>query len=84
MYNVIVNKTVKKQLDKIPIVYAKKIAFAIYSLEIEPRPSGCKKLVDFNNSYRIRVGNYRIIYTIEDEQLIVQVIKVGHRQSIYD
>jgi len=84
MYSVIINKIVKKQLDKIPIVYAKKIAFAIYDLESNPRPSGCKKLVGYNDIYRIRVGDYRVIYTINDNVLIVEIIKVGTRQSIYD
>jgi len=84
MYNVIINKIVKKQLDKIPLVYAKKIAFAIYDLENNPRPSGCKKLVGYDDIYRIRVGSYRVIYTINDNILIVEVIKVGTRQSVYD
>ncbi|MDO9152354.1 MAG: type II toxin-antitoxin system RelE/ParE family toxin [Paludibacter sp.] len=84
MYNVIINKNVKKQLDKIPIAYAKKIAFAIYDLENNPRPSGCKKLIGYDDIYRIRVGTYRVIYTIEDNILIVEIIKIGTRQSIYD
>ena len=84
MYNVLISKNVKKQLDKIPIAYAKKIALAIYDLENEPRPSGCKKLVGYDDIYRIRIGTYRVIYTIEDEILVVEIIKVGTRQSIYD
>ena len=84
MYNVLISKNVKKQLDKIPLVYAKKIATAIYHLENNPRPSGCKKLVSFDDIYRIRIGTYRVIYTIEDKILVVEIIKVGPRKSIYD
>ena len=62
----------------------KKIAFAIYDLESNPPPSGCKKLVGYDDIYRIRVGDYRVIYTINDNVLIVEIIKVGTRQSIYD
>ena len=74
----------KKELDKIPTLYARKIAEAIYSLANEPRPSGCKKLVGYNDIYRIRIASYRIIYTIQDDVLIVQVIKIGSRQSVYE
>jgi mRNA interferase RelE/StbE len=84
MYSVVVNKKAKKELDKIPTLYARKIAEAIYSLANEPRPSGCKKLVGYNDIYRIRIASYRIIYTIQDDVLIVQVIKIGSRQSVYE
>jgi mRNA interferase RelE/StbE len=83
MYRVVIDKRAKKEIDKIPLVYAKKIAFAIYDLEDNPRPVGCKKLVGYDNTYRIRVGLYRIIYRIEDDILYVEVLKVGHRKAVY-
>ncbi|MET7255481.1 type II toxin-antitoxin system RelE family toxin [Dyadobacter fermentans] len=55
----------------------------IDSLTANPRPSGVKKLENYKNSYRVRVGQYRIIYEIEDHQLIVEVIKVGNRKEVY-
>lgn len=84
MYKVLIDKRVRKDIDKIPKVFAKKIIVAIEDLANSPRPSGCKKLIDFDDLYRIRVGKYRIIYSIEDEVLTVIVIKIGHRQSIYE
>ena len=83
MYRVVIDKRAKKEIDKIPLVYAQKIAFAIYDLEDNPRPVGCKKLVGYDNTYRIRVGMYRIIYRIEDDILYVEVLKVGHREAVY-
>jgi mRNA interferase RelE/StbE len=84
MYQVKVTKTAEKQLDKIPNNYYLLITAKLKKLEFDPRPSGCKKLVGYDDIYRIRVGNYRVIYTINDNVLIVEIIKVGTRQSIYD
>lgn len=84
MYKISITKKAEKQLAKIPTVYFKSISKKIDELAYNPRPDGCKKLVDFNNSYRIRIGNYRVIYNIEDDHLIIEIIKVGTRQSVYD
>jgi len=58
---------------------------AIRDLPSEPRPSGCKKLVgkQFNNLYRIRVGDWRILYTIEDDRLVILVLDVIRRDQAY-
>jgi len=81
MYDIIINKKVKKEIDIIPYVYAKKIAHAIYNLANDPRPSRCKKLTGYEGIYRIRIGIYRVIYSIEDDILIIEVIKAGtHNQ----
>ena len=56
---------------------------AILNLAENPRPNGCKKLVG-RDGYRIRIGNYRVIYEIFDAELLVDVIAVGHRKDIYD
>lgn len=52
-------------------------------MAIEPRPNGVKKLQCDDNSYRVRVGDYRVIYELDDDVLIVTVIKIGHRSEIY-
>lgn len=52
-------------------------------MAIEPRPNGVKKLQGDDNSYRLRVGDYRVIYEVVDNVLIVTVIKIGHRSDIY-
>jgi mRNA interferase RelE/StbE len=53
-------------------------------LEHTPRPHGCKKLTGSFNTYRVRTGDYRVVYSIFDDVLVVDVIKIGHRKSIYD
>ncbi len=53
-------------------------------LSENPRPHGSKKLKGFENSYRIRVGDYRVIYEVHDDVLLVLIMKVGPRRNIYD
>jgi len=83
MYNVIINKRVLKTLDKIPVIYLLKIKEAVNNLKKNPRPFGCVKLSNSDKAYRFRIGIYRIIYTIEDNILTVEVIKIDHRSNIY-
>ncbi len=59
-----------------------RIVARIAALAFDPRPPGCQKLTG-QESYRIRQGAYRIVYTIEDERLVVTVVRVGHRKDIY-
>ena len=83
MYKVIIKKKILKSLDNIPIVYLSSIKKAVNDLENNPRPFGYIKLSGFENTYRIRVGIYRIVYTIEDDILTVEVIKIDHRSGVY-
>ena len=83
MYKIIINKSVLKLLDKVPAVYLLKIKEAINSMTYNPRPIGSVKLIGSENTWRIRVGVYRIIYTVNDNILTVQVIKIDHRSSVY-
>lgn len=84
-YQIEFDLRVKKDLRSINPQELKRIKFAISQLAEVPRPSGCKKLKGKNNEYfRIRVGNYRIIYTIEDNNLVILIICVGHRKEVYD
>ncbi|RKR80230.1 addiction module RelE/StbE family toxin [Mucilaginibacter gracilis] len=72
-----------KELEKINAPFYSNIKEAIVSLTQNPRPQGYKKLKG-RDGYRIRVGNYRIIYNILDQELIVDIITLGHRKDIYD
>jgi len=83
-YTVVVGKSATKELEKLPSTVVKKLVLTIVSLEENPRPKGCKKLQGFENLWRIRVGNYRIIYAIEDVIMLVDVRKIGHRKDIYE
>jgi len=83
MYKVIIDKRVFKSLDKVPVIYLSSIREAINNLANNPRPFGYIKLSGFEKLYRIRVGVYRIIYSIEDDILTIEVIKIDHRSNIY-
>ena len=82
MYKIKIEKHVLKTLEKIDEPYYSKIKTSILKLANNPRPSGYKKLQG-RDGYRIRVSDYRIIYEIIDEVLLVEVIDLGLRKDIY-
>jgi len=82
LYKIEFKVTFQKDIRGISRVERKKILGCIDSLAVNPRPPGCKKLTG-QNRYRIRQGDYRIIYEIYDDKLVVWVVKVGHRKAIY-
>lgn len=82
-YTVVLSKKAEKQLNMLSDNIAEPIIDAITDLEENPRPHGYKKLKG-RDAYRIRVGNYRIIYDIIDKELIVDVITLGHRKEVYE
>ncbi|MCC5644987.1 type II toxin-antitoxin system RelE/ParE family toxin [Nostoc sp. CHAB 5824] len=82
-YEVKFSKGAKKQFRKLPLDVQERIQTKINDLAIELRPNGVKKLQGDNNSYRVRVEDYRVIYEVVDDVLIITVIKVGHRSDIY-
>jgi mRNA interferase RelE/StbE len=81
-YTVVFSKTAERQLDRIPDKVAKSLVEAAEALEENPRPRGCVKLKGMEG-FRIRKGDYRIIYNITDSILTVLVVEVGHRKDIY-
>lgn len=82
-YRILISKKAAKELRKLPKQAVKAIAATIDQLSTDPRPDGCKKLEAYLNAYRVRVGNYRIVYSVEDKELLVEVIRVGDRKEIY-
>lgn len=82
-YSVNFKKHALKELAKINEPFYSHIKQAIYNLADNPRPQGYKKLKG-RDGYRIRVGNYRIIYDIFDHELVVDIIALGHRKDIYE
>jgi mRNA interferase RelE/StbE len=84
MYRIIFRKKAAKELQKLPSTALKKAVKAIDDLSENPRPNGSKKLkASDENLWRIRVGDYRVIYLIEDTIKIVEVRRIGHRKDIY-
>lgn len=82
MYRIIVKKSAEKELDQISQPYKSKIAKAIQALAENPRPQGYKQLKG-ENSYSIRIADYRVIYAIEDIIKIIEVQKISHRKDVY-
>lgn len=83
VYSIEIKQSAKKELSQIPKAIAEKIVTKIKELSFNPRPNGYRKLAGTEHNYRIRVGDYRVVYAILDQQLIIQIIKLGHRKSIY-
>ena len=81
-YKLFFKKSVQKDLSAIPKRDLKKILSRIKALAEEPRPAGCEKLTG-RERYRLRQGRYRILYSIQDDELTVWVVKIGHRKDIY-
>ena len=82
-YQIRITPTAQKQLNKLPVSIKEILIETILELGFNPRPHGCTKLKG-RNGYRIRKGDFRIIYDIFDRILTVEVIAVGNRKNIYD
>ena len=82
-YRVELSSSAEKALFKIPKKMILKITAALEALSYNPHPHGCKKLSGFQNIYRVRIGDYRVIYEILEEIILVKVLKIGHRKEIY-
>lgn len=82
MYRIEIKKSALKELSQIPLPYNKKIIEAIDELASDPRPVSCKKLKG-SEAYRIRVADYRIVYTIADAIVLIEVQRIRHRKDVY-
>lgn len=82
-YTVVLSRKAEKFLDSLSDNLAQPIISSLQELETNPRPFGYLKLKGVD-AYRLRIGNYRIIYEIKDNILLVDVIDIGHRKNIYE
>ncbi|MCE3010953.1 MAG: type II toxin-antitoxin system RelE/ParE family toxin [Proteobacteria bacterium] len=81
-YSVFILPTAQKEILALPKPARERVMKVIVSLEQNPRPSSCKKLVG-TDAWRVRVGEYRIVYSIEDKVLQIEVVRVAHRKDVY-
>ena len=82
-YRVLIKASAAKEIEKISNRSdRRRVVRRIQNLADDPRPSGCEKLSG-QDRYRVRQGVYRIVYSVEDDRLIVHVVKVGHRRDVY-
>ena len=82
-YELRVKPSVAKDLRGLTKADVRRILARIEALRDDPRAPGCEKLAGGSELYRVRQGVYRVVYTIDDEQVIVEVVRVGHRGEVY-
>ena len=81
-YNLQIKPSAAKELEVLPKKDRQRVAARIQALATDPRPKGCEQLAG-QDLYRVRQGNYRILYTINDAALLVVIYKIGHRREVY-
>jgi len=82
-YAIVISKSVQKQIDNLPNDVVERVIEKIQNLALEPRPDGIVKLKGVDNEYRIRIGDYRVRYEIDDESQRVQILQCKHRKDVY-
>lgn len=82
-YAVIFARSARKELESLSALIINRVISKVAALQNEPRPQGCRKLTGENNLWRIRIGDYRVIYMIDDRKKFVDVIAIRHRRDAY-
>ena len=83
MYEILLERRAERDLKQLPADIFQRVVAAMQSLANDPRPPGCKKLAGSENDWRIRVGDYRVLYEIADRVKVVRVLRVRHRRDVY-
>ncbi len=83
-YDVTLTSSAERELKRLSSQLMVRILPRLESLASNPRPSGCRKLSGGDNEWRIRVGDYRVVYTIDDAELLVEVTRIRHRREVYE
>lgn len=84
MYEIKFARTATKELRSLPSQIIQRIAGKIDQLAEDPRPKNCRKLQGYDNLWRIRIGDYRVVYEISDQIKVVEIRRVRHRRDVYD
>ena len=82
-YSIEISRTAEKQLKKLRRDDQRRVVRALLNLRDEPRPQGSRKLTGYDEVFRIRVGRYRVLYSISGKKLIIIILKIGHRKDVY-
>ena len=82
-YSLRIKRSAEKELKKLPAGDLRRVVDRIHDLAQQPRPSGCEKLSGEAERYRVRQGDYRIVYGIDDAVRLIEVVKIGHRRDVY-
>ncbi|WP_262849454.1 type II toxin-antitoxin system RelE family toxin [Mumia quercus] len=82
-YRVELTGAAAKQIRRLDPAAQRRVLAALTRLEVDPRPAGVKKLTGFDDAWRIRIGDYRVLYEISDKTVLVTVFRVAHRREAY-
>ncbi len=82
-YSIEISRTAEKQLEKLNRDDQRRVGRAILALADDPHPQGSRKLTGYDDVFRIRVGRYRVLYSISGKTLIIIILKIGHRKDVY-
>ena len=83
-YRLFIKPSAQNELDALDDSLFARLDLKIMTLAENPRPSGCKKLKDYDDQWRIRVGDWRVLYTIDDSAKVVRITRIAHRREVYE
>lgn len=83
-YSVDVKPAARKELDALPDLVLARVIRKLESLADVPRPAGCKKLKGYKDQWRIRIGNWRVVYLIDETVKLVSIVRIAHRREVYE
>lgn len=84
LYRITFKARAQKELRKLPQNISERVEKAIDELANNPRPRNSKKLINRDNSWRLRIGNYRVLYEIYDNEIKVLIVRIRHRRDVYE
>ena len=82
-YQIEIKPSASKELEKLPRQMVVRVVAAIRELAEDPYPQGVRKLSGFDRTFRIRVGDYRVLYDIYENRLVIEIIRIRHRKDVY-
>ena len=82
-YEIEISRTAEKQLKKLPADDQLRVVRAVLALAEEPHPRGSRRLSGYDDVFRVRVGRYRVLYSVFESRLVIIILKVGHRKDVY-
>lgn len=82
-YRIEISRTAERQLEKLTRDDQRRVARAIITLGDDPHPRGSRKLTGYDDVFRIRVGRYRVLYSVSGRKLVIIILKLGHRRDVY-
>jgi mRNA interferase RelE/StbE len=83
VYEIQIERAAERDLRSLPTAFFQRVVSHVKSLAQNPRPPGCHKLAGSKNDWRIRIGDYRVIYEVDDRRKVVRVFRIRHRREVY-